>query len=138
MTTSTDVRRTIATAAAVVLATAAGTAAAAPRSATDARVVVYNLIENNRPSCPIIRWKFVKVTQGTFRGISHPGRGKLLWKVTAQIQWAGTGFFLHQVSWTIVGKQALAADMNPSTSAVYRDRETTWIAGGCIGDPPFS
>jgi hypothetical protein len=134
--TSTDLRRTIATAAAALLATAA-VAAAAPSSATDARVVVYNLIENNRPSCPIIRWNFVKVTQGTFRGISHPGRGKLLWKVTVQIQWAGTGFFLHHVSWTVVGKQALPADTNPSTSGVYRDREAAWIGGGCIGDPPF-
>jgi len=122
----------------VLASAAAGGAAAAPQSATDARVVVYNLIENNRPSCPIIKWKFVKVTQGTFRGISHPGRGKLLWKVTAQIQWAGTGFFLHQVSWTVVGKQALPADMDPSTGGVYRDREATWIVGGCIGDPPFS
>ena len=121
-----------------MFAATAGTAAGTPSiTGTDARVVVYNLIENNRPMCPIVHWTFVKVKQGTFPGISHPGRGKLLWEVTAQIQWAGTGFFLHHVLWTVVGKQALPADTNPLPGQVYRDREAKWIVGGCMGDPPF-
>ena len=121
-----------------MIAATAGTASAtAPITGLDARVVVYNLIENNRPMCPIVHWTFAKVAQGKFPGISHPGRGKLLWKVTASIQWAGTGFFLHQVVWTVVGKKALPADTDPS-NRIYRDREATWIVGGCMGDPPFS
>jgi len=97
---------------------------------------VYNLIENNRPQCPIVSWKFQKVTQGAFRGIAHPGRGHRLWKVTARIQWVGS-MFLHDTSWTVVGDLALPADMNPVTSVVYRDREAEWIGKGCIGSPPF-
>ena len=131
-------KRWIAIAAVGAVAGALGSAAAAPQAArTDPKVVVYNLIENNRETCPILRWKFRKLAQGTFRGISHPGRGKLLWKVTVEIRWAGEGFFLHTPSWTVVGTRALPADVNPSTSVVVRDREAAWIAGGCMGDPPF-
>lgn len=123
--------------AAVVLGVASGTAAAAPpTTGLDARVVVYNLIENNRETCPMVHWKFSKVQQAAFPGIAHPGRGKLLWKVTVQIEWAGVSMFLHNVSWTVVGKQALPADMDRS-SRIYRDREAAWIAGGCFGDQPF-
>lgn len=53
-----------------------------------------------------------------------------------RIQWAGSRF-LHDTSWTVVGDQALPADMNPLTSVVYRDREAEWIGKGCIGSPPF-
>ena len=109
----------------------------APTTQADAKVAVYNLIENNRETCPIVKWNYSKVTQGPFRGISHPGRGNLLWKVTVQIEWAGVSFFLHTVSWTVVGKQALPADMNPMTTRVYRDREAAWIGGGCFGNQPF-
>ena len=120
-----------------LLLAGAATAAAPPTTKTDAKVAVYNLIENNRPMCPIVKWRFVKVVQGTFKGISHPGRGKLLWKVTVEIEWAGS-MFLHQPSWTVAGKRALPADMNPLTSVVYRDEEAAWIGKGCPGDPPWA
>ena len=127
----------IAIAALVTFGVAAGPAAAAPPTTrTDVQVVVYNLIENNRETCPMVHWKFAKLQQAAFPGIAHPGRGKLLWKATVQIEWAGVSMFLHNVSWTVVGKQALPADMNRS-SAVYRDREAAWIMDGCMGNPPF-
>ena len=122
---------------AVALAAAPGAVAAPPATTQDqARVAVTNLIENNRETCPIVKWHFVKVVQGSFRGISHPGRGPLLWKATVEVEWAGS-MFLHQDSWTVVGNRALPADTNRSTTAVYRDREAAWIGAGCFGKQPF-
>jgi hypothetical protein len=133
-------RGLVAVCVALALALPAAAVAASPspkaQAEAQARVTVYNLIENNRETCPIVKWRFVSVVQGSFRGISHPGRGALLVKVTVEVEWAGS-MFLHQVAWTVVGAKALPADMNPSTSAVYRDREAAWIGGGCFGKQPF-
>ncbi len=122
--------------AAALLAAPANAAGPPPTSKARAKVVVYNLIENNRPQCPIVGWKFVKAEQGTFRGVSHPGRGKLLTKVTVNVEWAGVMFW-HEVRWTVVGDKALPFDTNPLPSVVYRDRDAEWIGKGCPGCPPF-
>ena len=121
--------------AALVLPTVAVAASPKARAETQARVAVTNLIEGNRETCPIVKWRFVSVVQGSFPGIAHPGRGALLVKVTVEVEWAGS-MFLHQDAWTAVGSRLLPADTNRST-AVYRDREAAWIAGGCFGKQPF-
>lgn len=121
---------------ALALAVSPVATAAPPTTQGQARAAVYNLIENNRETCPIVKWHFVKVVKGSFRGIAHPGRGSTLWKVTVEVEWAGS-MFLHQDSWTVVGNKALPADTNPSTRVVYRDREADWIGAGCFGKPPF-
>lgn len=132
-------RGLVALCAALALALPAAAVAASPspraKAEAQARVAVYNLIESSRETCPIVKWRFVSVVQGSFPGIAHPGRGAKLVKVTVEVEWAGS-MFLHQDAWTVVGTKALPADTNRST-AVYRDREAAWIGNGCFGKQPF-
>jgi len=121
---------------ALTVASAAGAATPRAMAEAQARDAVSNLIENSRETCPILSWHIVKVEQGSFRGIAHPGRGALLWKVTADVRWAGL-MFHHLDAWTVVAGKALPADTNRSTTAVYRDREAAWIGNGCFGTQPF-